>query len=95
MLLEPVDFTSVSSVNLEFLPRSDTKQYFEVIIVDDGIAEDNETFSVALDTSDGAVVLDPVSTTIITIVDNDCKHYTNKNYCVVFFPQWLQLVGNN
>ena len=47
-----------------------TRWYRQITIVNDELFEDDESFSVSLETDDSAVILSP-DTAIVTIVDED------------------------
>ena len=47
-----------------------TQWYTEITIINDTLLEDDETFSVSLETNDPAVILRP-DTATVTIVDED------------------------
>ena len=47
-----------------------TRWYTQITIVNDELFENDETFSVSLETDDPAVILSP-GTAIVTIVDED------------------------
>ena len=47
-----------------------TRWYTQITIVNDELFEDDETFSVSLETDDSAVILSP-DTATITILDED------------------------
>ena len=47
-----------------------TRWYRQISIVNDELFEDDESFSVSLETDDSAVILSP-DTAIVTIVDED------------------------
>ena len=47
-----------------------TRWYTQITIVNDELFEDDETFSVSLETDDSAVILSP-DTATVTIVDED------------------------
>ena len=55
---------------LRFLPGVNESCRIVIPIIDDSVLENNETFSVVLNTEDQNVVLDLTSATV-TIVDND------------------------
>ena len=67
----PGDYTEVISRQLSFQPGT-TQLCAPINITDDAILEDSETFSVQLNTTDQAVILDPISSTI-TILDSDSE----------------------
>ena len=69
-----IDFNS-TTVELQFQPES-TTVCVAIPISEDLRLENNEMFSVELDTTDQAVVLNP-RVAIVTIIDNavSCKHY--------------------
>ena len=47
-----------------------TRWYRQISIVNDELFEDDESFSVSLETDDSAVILSP-DTAVVTIVDED------------------------
>ena len=73
----PVDYSSISNYRLTFPALSSDNITYRVQIVDDIIAEINETFKVVLSLPDsnlqGRITLGPTNETMITIVDNDSK----------------------
>lgn len=64
------DFTS-TTIELEFQPAS-TRACGNISILEDSRLENSETFSVELNTTDQAVVLNPMMA-IVSIADNDSK----------------------
>ena len=66
----PGDYTEVS-VQLSFQP-GESEMCTAISITNDAILEDSETFSVQINTTDQAVILNPSSATV-TILDNDSE----------------------
>ena len=64
------DFTS-TTIELEFQPMS-TRVCGNISILEDSRLENSETFSVEVNTTDQAVVLNPMMA-IVSIADNDSK----------------------
>ena len=69
-LTADIDFTT-TTIELLFQPMS-TRVCGTISILEDPQLEDSETFSVELNTTDQAVVLNP-SMAIVSITDNDSK----------------------
>lgn len=65
----PDDYSALQNL-LTFTPGGNVSCMAVVPIIDDAVLEDNQTFSVVLNTEDPNVLLDPASATV-TIVDND------------------------
>ena len=68
---EPGDFTA-ETVFLTFLP-STTLQCSQIFIINDNILENNEVFSVELNSLDQAVIIGLRSATVTIAADNDGK----------------------
>lgn len=69
------DYTSVSSMELTFRPATSTNpQCGDIQITDEDILEDDESFSVILDSSDGTVMVSP-STATVTVRNDDGKFH--------------------
>ena len=74
------DYTQITASNnplVPFISDSAThRQCFNVTIIDDGVLEDTETFSLNLTLVEGStipVVVDP-DTSVVEITDMDCKY---------------------
>jgi Calx-beta domain/Domain of unknown function (DUF4214) len=76
------DFAT-SADTLIFAP-GDTSKTFSVPIINDSIAEGNETFSVVLSNASGAPI-GPTSTALITITDNETVDGPNPIFTTPFF----------
>ena len=63
------DYIEVISLKV-VLSATVTQWYTQISIVNDELFEDDETFSVSLETDDSAVILSP-DTATVTIVDED------------------------
>ena len=70
------DYTAVEENLLMFTPGVNISCTTEVLIINDDVLEDNQTFNVVLSTTDSDILLDIASTTI-TIVDNDGKIHSS------------------
>ena len=72
------DFTPVAVPNLVF--QDGQELCTNIMLIDDSIHEDQETFTIAITTTDSAANLG-TSAALVTISDNDGKHfYTCGNY---------------
>jgi glucose/arabinose dehydrogenase len=65
----PADYTGATDLTLTFAP-GETSKTISIPIINDTIAEGNETFSVTIDRAEGAS-LGTIRTATVTIVDND------------------------
>ena len=69
------DYTSVSSMELSFQPATVTEPSCgDVQIANEDILEDDESFTVILDSSDNAVVINS-NTVTVTIRNDDSKFH--------------------
>jgi hypothetical protein len=67
------DYSPVSNMELRFRVASATQPHCaDIQLIDDSIRENNETFFVMLNSSDGAVVINP-STAAVIIINDDGK----------------------
>lgn len=75
-IFQPLIFTAI-----------DTTNCVDIQIVNDNTVENREAFSIAINTAEERVTLEPISAGIF-IVDNDCKHHLNSSrsvYLILFF----------
>ena len=74
-----------------------TTQSVNLTIVDDRVLETNETFTAVLEiVDDGRIVLQPNTTVISIVLDNDSKHYWNSMHSLImnnnyFYPNVQRL----
>ena len=62
-----------------------TTQSVNLTIIDDDVFETNETFTAVLElVDDGRVILQPNTTVISIVLDNDSKHYWNVTHLLIF-----------
>ena len=78
---------AIASEELVFTPNVDTV-CTRIPITNDAVVENDEMFSVSLTTLDGAVLIQPNSTTSVAIIDDDCEsilhlHYNLYPYCYI------------
>ena len=93
----PGDYTAITNMQLTF-NASMMSQTVMITIADGAVVEGPETFSVTLETSDTAVMLDPMTAAVNIREDNDSKLYSEQ-VCVSLLYllhnspplQWLQL----
>ena len=65
------------------IPAGRTKVSFHVEIFDDNIVENNETFQLYISgTNQDTAHISSPNSTMITIVDDNCKHYVHAYVCV-------------
>lgn len=60
---------------------NNTIECAEITIVPDTILEGAETFSVFIDSTEGAPIVNPMETTV-TIIDDECKYNISYYQCV-------------
>ena len=82
----PGDYTEVS-VQLSFQP-GESEMCTAISITNDAILEDSETFSVQLNTTDQAVILNPSSSTV-TILDNDSE---SGSQSIIYFIHYIHVL---
>ena len=68
----PIDYTAITNMQLTF-NVSMMSQTVMITIADSAVLEGPETFSVTLETSDTAVMLNPMTVAVIIQEDNDSK----------------------
>lgn len=75
-ILTPTAFTDFISTSddLLFLPIGPTESCVQIVLLEDSIVENDEVFSVVLESTDPDVVLSPTSARV-TIVDDDGKRF--------------------
>ena len=87
-------------MNTDFtLPLSDVvfetetlgRECFAVLIVDDFVLEDPETFQIVISSLDRAVVLIPETHLVVTIEDDDRKYKTNLSIILFALSSVLSL----
>ena len=67
-----VDYASVTNQTVTFEPSTSSRQCLNITTLPDSILENDETFSVSLNTADSDISIDPRTATVL-IIDNDCK----------------------